>query len=49
MKNVSHKKGWRTDAVQIHVNTSLIPLIKINNDKKSGKYFVKLKLCRDPM
>ena len=31
-----------------HVDPSLIPLIKENHNGKSEKYFVKLKLRRDP-
>ena len=30
------------------VEPSPIPLIKIKNDENSDKYFVKIKLCRDP-
>ena len=48
MKNILHKKIWSTGAVQIHVDPPLIPLIKIKNDMKLGKYFVKIKLRRDP-
>ena len=49
MKNVSHKKIWRTGAVQIHVEPPLIPSTKIKNDVKLGKYSVKIKLCMYPM
>ena len=31
------------------MDTPLIQLIKSNNDKKAGKYCVKIKLCRDRM
>ena len=48
MKNVSHKKIWRTGAVQINVDPPPIPRIKIKNDMKAGKYCVKIKLRRDP-
>ena len=33
---------------QVHMKPKLIPLIKIKHYDKSDKYFVKLKLCRDP-
>ena len=46
MNNVSHKRIWSAGAVQIHVKPPLIPLIKINNDKKAVKYCMKIKLCR---
>ena len=47
MKNVSHRKVWRNGAVQIHVETTPIPIIKIKNDAKPEKVTVKIKLCRD--
>ena len=31
------------------MDTPRIPLIKSKNDDKPEKYFVKIKLCRDPM
>ena len=46
-KSVSHKKKWNAGTVQVHVDTPMIPLIKSNNDNKSDKYFVNIKLCRD--
>ena len=49
MKNVSQKKSWRTGAVQIHVETPPITLIKIKNDTKAKKDYVKIQLRRDPM
>ena len=42
MKNVSHKKSWRTVALKMHVDPPPINLIKINNDVKSEKYCVKI-------
>ena len=41
MKNVPHKKGCHTGAVEIHVELPPITLIKINNDTKADKDFVK--------
>ena len=43
MKNVSHKKIWRTGAVQSHVDP---PLIGIKKNEKLDKDCVKIKLCR---
>ena len=40
MNNVSHKKKWNTETVKVHVEPSLIPLIKIKNDDKSDKSVV---------
>ena len=34
---------------QIHVERPMIPLIRIKNDDKSDKYFVKLNICKDPL
>ena len=34
--------------IQPHIYPPLIPLIREDNDGKSDKYFVKLKLRRDP-
>ena len=48
MKNVLHKKSWRTGAVQIHVEPPPIPLTKGKNDAKSENDCVKIKLCKDP-
>ena len=48
MKNISHKKKWNTRAVQLHMELPTPPLIKIEHDDKLDKYFVKLKLSRDP-
>ena len=31
----------------MHAETPPIPLIKIKNDEKSDKKFIKIKLCRD--
>ena len=48
MKNFSHKKSWNSGMTQVHVEPPPKPLIKVKYDGKSDKYFVKLKLCRDP-
>ena len=48
MKNVSIKKGWMTVMNHPHVEPPSIPLIQETHDSKSDKYFVKLKLRRDP-
>ena len=48
MKNFSSKKGWMTGMTHPHVEPPTIPLIKEKHDDKSDKYFVKLKLRRDP-
>ena len=48
MKNVYHKKNWRTGSVQIHADPPLILFIKSKNDEKSEKDCVKIKLRRDP-
>ena len=48
MINVSHKKKCNTGTVQVQVDLPPIPLIKMNNNYKLDKYFVKIKLCRDP-
>ena len=48
MKNGFHKKSWHTVAVQFHVQPSPINLIKSSNDTKLKKYFLEIKLCRDP-
>ena len=46
MKNILHKNNWNQGTVKVHVEPPPIPLIKSNNDKKSGKYGVKNKFCR---
>ena len=48
MKNIFHNKKWNVGVVQVHVEPPPISLIKIKHDDKSDKYFVKLKLLRDP-
>ena len=48
MKNVSNKNTWNLGMMQDHVKPPPIPPIKRNNYDKSDKYFVKLKLSRDP-
>ena len=47
MKKVSHKKKWKAGLLQMHVDPPPTPLIKSNQNDKSGKDFVKLKLRRD--
>ena len=37
MNNISHNKIWRTGALQIHMESTPIPLIKSKNDDKSDK------------
>ena len=48
MKNVSSKKEWMTGVTHPHVEPPPIPLIQETYYGKSDKYFVKLKLRRDP-
>ena len=48
MKNVSHNKSWDLGMIQVHVEPPSAPLIKLKYDVKPDKYFVKLKLRRDP-
>ena len=48
MMNVSHKKKWNVGTVQVHLDPTPIPLIKIKNNEKQDKYFVEIKLRRDP-
>ena len=49
MKNFYHKKSWRTDLVQIHIEPHLISLIKSKLDLKMERDYVKIKLRRNPM
>ena len=49
MMNVSHKKKWIWRTVKVHMEQPLIPLIKVKNDDKPDKYFVEIKLRRDPV
>ena len=49
VKKSLHKKSWMSEAVKIHVEPPHIPLIKINIDTKSEKYYVATKLRRNPM
>ena len=46
MNKISHVRSWCSDTVEIHAKLPLVPLIKINLDLKSEKYYVKIKLCR---
>ena len=48
MKNVSYKKKWYEGAVQVHMETPPIPLVKSKSYDKLDKAFVKTKLCRYP-
>ena len=48
MKNVSNKKTWNSGMTQAHVGPPPAPLNKTNNYHKSEKYYVKIKLRRDP-
>ena len=47
MKNVFHRKKCIAGAVEQHVDPPPPPLIKIKNNDKLDKDFVKLKLRRD--
>ena len=48
MKKVSINKGFMTEMTYLHLEPLPIPLIQETHDGKSDKYFVKLKLRRDP-
>ena len=48
MQNVSHNNKWNAGTVKVHVDPPPIPLIKVKNDDKPDKYFVKIKLRRVP-
>ena len=48
MNNVSNNKKWNEGTVQVHVEPYLIPPIKHKNDEKSDKYFVTIKLRKNP-
>lgn len=47
MKNISHKKCCISRAVEIHLYPPRVPVIKINLDMKSNKYYVKIKFYRN--
>ena len=47
-KNFSHKNKWTSVTVTVHEEPSPITLIKSQNNDKLDKYFVKIKLRRDP-
>ena len=49
MKTISHNKKWNTGTLKVHVEPPPITLKSNKNYKKSDKYFVKIKLCRDTM
>ena len=40
--------SWRAVALQIHVDTPMIPLIKIKLELKTERYYIKIKLHRNP-
>ena len=48
MKKVLRRKKWTVEVVEQHVYPPPIPPVKINHNDKSDKYFVELKLRRDP-
>ena len=48
MKNISHKNKWNTGTLQVHVEPSLVPLIKSKKYEQPGICFVKIKLRRYP-
>ena len=48
MKNVLHMKNFNTVTIQVHVETSLILIIKGKNDDKLNYCFVKIKLSMNP-
>ena len=48
MENVYHKKTWNVGVTQVHMKTPPTPLIKNKQYDNTDKYFVKLKLNRDP-
>ena len=48
MSNFSHKKKFNTGTIQLHVDSSLITLIKSKNDEKLDKYYIEIKLGRYP-
>ena len=48
MNNVYLKKKWNTGTVKVHVNPPQFPLIKSKKDDKLDKYFIRIKLRRDP-
>ena len=48
MKNVYHKKLWKSGMTQAHLEYTPIPLINGKYNGKSDKYFVNLEFCRDP-
>ena len=47
-KDVSQEKKWNTGTVKVQVDPTPIQLNKSNKNYKSDKYFVKIKVCRDP-
>ena len=48
MENVLNKKKWNAGVVQLYVEPPQNPLIKSKHGDKLEKYFVKIKLHRDP-
>ena len=49
MKKQSHKKDLNLDTNPTHVEPMPIPIIKEMYYGKSDKYFIELKLCKDPI
>ena len=48
MKNSSSKKAWVTGVTLPHIEPVPIPLIQETYDGKLDKYFLEIKLRRDP-
>ena len=48
IKEVLNNKNWNWNAVQVHVETPLITLIKSKNDEILDIGYVEIKLHRDP-
>ena len=46
MNKLSHMNKWNAETLKVHVEPTLIPLIKIKDDDKSDQYSVKIKLFR---
>ena len=49
MKICFHKKKWNTGVAQVHVEPPTTLMIKSKHIGKWDKYFVKMKLHRDPV
>ena len=48
MNNISHKKNWNIGTVQVYMDLPQSTMIKSKNYDKPDKYFVRIKLRRDP-